>query len=251
MKQTYTIALSAALILGTAPLAWSQVVPDTNQVKWVGSASAGLTLTRGNSRTLLGTATIVDTAKWKQNELSLGADGAYGESTIDNVNKETTDQLHGYAQYNRLFTERFYGYARVDGLHDGIADIQYRLALSPGVGYYFIKNKKTDLSAEVGPGYIVEKLGHTDHDYATLRIAEKFHYAFSDRARLWQTVEFLPEVDKFDNYIINFEIGVEADLSKSQKLTLRSYFDDTYNNQPAAGRLKNDLKLVTALAYKF
>src|SRR5579872_3124961 len=74
-----------------------------------------------------------------------------------------------------------------------------------------------DLSREAGPGYIIEKLGHTTHEYVTLRIAEKFHYAISDRARLWETVEYLPQVDKWDNYIINFEIGVEADLSKSQK----------------------------------
>jgi hypothetical protein len=32
---------------------------------------------------------------------------------------------------------------------------------------------------------------------------------------------------------------------------LRSALQDSYNNIPAAGRLKNDLKLITSLAYKF
>jgi hypothetical protein len=32
---------------------------------------------------------------------------------------------------------------------------------------------------------------------------------------------------------------------------LRVYLDDTYNNVPAPGRKKNDLKLVAAVAYKF
>ena len=38
-----------------------------------------------------------------------------------------------------MFTDRFYGYARVDALHDGIADVEYRVTLSPGVSYYFAK----------------------------------------------------------------------------------------------------------------
>jgi hypothetical protein len=56
-------------------------------------------------------------------------------------------------------------------------------------------------------------------------------------------------VDKFSNYIINGEIGVEAPLTK--KLSEQAYIQDTYHSDPVAGRLKNDLKLVAALAYKF
>ena len=75
--------------------------------------------------------------------------------------------------------------------------------------------------------------------------------ALSDRSRLWETAEILPQVDDFKNYIVNFEIGVEADLNSAKSMSLRVYLDDTYNNVPAAGRKKNDLKLVAAVAYKF
>jgi putative salt-induced outer membrane protein YdiY len=136
-------------------------------------------------------------------------------------------------------------------LHDAVADIRYRVTLSPGAGYYFIKNKTTDLSAEIGPGYVFEELGTNDLNFATLRVAEKFHHALTDRARIWESVEWLPQVDNFKNYIVNAEIGIEADITKDKRFSLRSYLQDTYNNVPAAGRLKNDLKLVTALAYKF
>jgi putative salt-induced outer membrane protein YdiY len=123
--------------------------------------------------------------------------------------------------------------------------------VSPGAGYYFIKNKTTDLSGEVGPGFISQKLGDTTHDYFTLRLAEKLHHQISDRARVWETVEFLPEVDHFKNYIVNFEVGIEADITADKKFTLRTFLQDTYNNIPATGRKKNDAKLVAALAYKF
>jgi putative salt-induced outer membrane protein YdiY len=224
---------------------------DTDTNKWVSSAAAGFTLTRGNSETLLATLGIQSAKKWNQNEVSLGLDGAYGKTTDQDTGAESTtaQTLRGFGQYNRLFTDRFYGYGRLELLHDGVADVDYRMTVSPGVGYYFIKNKTADLSGEVGPGYIYEKAGGVHNDYFVLRVAEKFNYKFSDHARLWQSVEILPQVDDFENYIVNAELGVEADLNKT--LSLRTFLQDTYDNVPVPGREKNDLKWVTAIAYKF
>ena len=168
-----------------------------------------------------------------------------------NNSVENAETLHGVGQYDINFTKRFYGYARLDLLHDGIADIRYRATASPGVGYYFIKEKEVDLSGEVGPGYIYEHLGDTYKSYAILRVGEKFHYALSDRARVWQTAEWLPQVGYMKNYIINAEVGIEADLDKQKKWALRFTLDDTWNNVPAPERLKNDLKLIASIAYKF
>jgi putative salt-induced outer membrane protein YdiY len=218
---------------------------EPKKSKWEASAAVGATLTRGNSKTLLVTGNIQGLRKWDKNELSLGADGAYGEN--DDV--KNTESLHGFVQYNRLFTERFYGYGRVDGLHDGIADIAYRVTLSPGVGYYFIKNDTTYLSGEVGPGAVIEKKGGVEQKYWTLRVAQKFEHKFGKRARVWESLEYLPQVDDFTNYIRNGEIGVDASLT--EKLSLTTYLQDTYNNVPAAGRKKNDLRWVTGVRYKF
>ncbi|MEO6182808.1 MAG: DUF481 domain-containing protein [Verrucomicrobiota bacterium] len=183
--------------------------------------------------------------KWGQNELSFGADATYGE----NNSVKNAESLHGFGQYNRLFTERAYGYLRLDGLHDAIADVEYRFTLSPGVGYYFIKEENTKLSGEVGPAFIYEKQGDDTKGYFTLRLAERFDHKLNNRAKIWQSLEILPQVDDFDNYIVNAEVGVETSLTA--RLSLRTFVQNTYDNQPARGREKNDLKLVTALAYKF
>ncbi|MEO5803830.1 MAG: DUF481 domain-containing protein [Verrucomicrobiota bacterium] len=212
---------------------------------WDTSAALGFTLTRGNSDTLLFTGNIISGKKWDQNELAFGADATYGE----NNSVKNAESLHGFGQYNRLFSERAYGYLRLDGLHDDIADIEYRFTLSPGVGYYFIKEETTRLSGEVGPAFIYEKQGDDTRGYFTLRLAERFDQKLNDRTKIWQSVEILPQVDDIENYIVNAEIGIETGLTP--KLSLRTYLQDTYDNEPAPGREKNDLKLVTALAYKF
>ena len=150
---------------------------------------------------------------------------------------------------NRLFSERFFGYFRLEGLRDTVADIDYRISTSPGLGYYFVKNATTSLRAEIGPGYIYEqdKSGH--QSYMTLRLAERFDHKISERSKIWQSIEFLPQVDKFSNYIINGEIGLDTAINAH--FSQRTYLQDTYHSEPAAGRLKNDAKLVAAIAYKF
>src|SRR5712671_1307309 len=174
---------------------------------WHSSISAGLTLTRGNSDTLLFTAGALSERKGKINELSFGADGAYGKN--DGV--ENVYSLHGFGQANHLFSEKFYGYLRVNALHDAIADLQYRITIGPGAGYYLLKETNTTLAVEAGSAVVFERLGTNDNTYATLRLAERFeHKLFEQKARIWQTVEILPQVDDFNNYIVNAELGIEA-----------------------------------------
>lgn len=214
---------------------------------WQKSAALGFTLTRGNSSTMLLTGNIAATRKQDKNELLLGADGTYGK----NSGTKNAESVHAFGQYNRLFghEDRWYGYGRVDGLHDAIANISYRIGLGLGLGYYVIKDKDTSLAFEVGPGIVHEHLGRRYQTYGTLRIAERFEHKFNAKTRMWQSAEILPQVDRWGNYLLNAEIGLETDLSKS--LSLRTYVQDTYRNEPAAGRLKNDIKFVTAVAYKF
>jgi putative salt-induced outer membrane protein YdiY len=220
-------------------------LPAPVKSPWDTSLAAGLTLTRGNSDTLLFTAGILSERKGPVNELTLGADGAYGKN--DGV--ENVYTLHGFSQINHLFSDRFYGYLRVNALHDAIADLQYRITLGPGAGYYFVKETNTTFAVEAGSAIVFERLGTNDNTYATLRLAERFEHKFNDRVRVWESVEILPQVDDFNNYLVNAELGIESALSK--KLSLQTYVVDNYNNEPAGGRQKNDVKIVSGLKYKF
>jgi hypothetical protein len=157
--------------------------------------------------------------------------------------------VKGFGQYNHLFTERFYGGLRLEGLHDNIADINYRFTVSPMAGYYFIKETNTFLSGEVGPSLVYQQVGGETKTYAGLRIAERFEHKFGGGAKVWENVEWIPQVDNFDNWILNAEVGVSAPVYKA--LDVRLVAQDNYNNQPAAGHLKNDLKLLAGIGYRF
>ncbi len=218
----------------------------TNKYPWESSIAAGLTLTKGNSDTLLLTTKLQTQRKMPVNEYDFDVDGTYGKTS----GVKSTETLHGDAQWNHLFTERFFGYARAEGLHDAIADVRYRFTVGPGVGYYWIKDKETTLATEGGVSEVFQQLGANSTAYTTLRLAERFERKFAAHgARIWQSVELLPRVDRFQDYLVNAEVGVEAALAKN--LSLQTYLDDNYNSEPATGRKKNDVKLVSAVAYKF
>jgi putative salt-induced outer membrane protein YdiY len=228
-----------------APAA-TNVVVLTNKPAWESSLGFGFTLTHGNSDTLLATGNIQTHKKTLEDEISLGADGAYGENnSVQNVNS-----AHGFSQYNHLFSERFFGYLRADALHDEIADLQYRITLSPGVGYYFLRQTNTTLAGEFGPAMVFERLGHRDDNYVTLRVAERFEHKFTENnARVWESAEILPQVNDFNNFVVNAELGIEAAVSK--KISLQAYVQDNFINEPAPGRQQNDLQIVSGLKYKF
>lgn len=236
------LAVLAVSALTAAAQSAPTAVKDTG---WVTTASFGLTLAKGNTDNMLTTGNLLSSRKWELNEMDLGADGTYGET--DGV--RSAGNIHGFSQYNRLFTERLFGLLRVDALHDAISDVDYRVTVSPGVGYYFVKTTNTFLRGEVGPGFVFERVGGVSDSYTTLRLAERFEHKVNAHVKLWQSLEFLPSVEDFGDFVVNAEIGIDTSLTK--KLSLRTFVQDTYDSVPAPGREKNDVKLVVAVAYKF
>jgi hypothetical protein len=247
--------LAASLLAPRAAFAADAAATTNAPPKWESVASLDLTLTRGNSHTFLGTITLNTQRKWDQNELLFGGAGGYGtttakDSTGTEVKTETQNYVKGYGQFNHLFTERFYGGLRVEGLYDEVADIHYRFTVSPMAGYYFIKETNTFLSGEVGPSLVTQQLDDlASQTYCGLRLAERFEHKFDTGAKIWESVEWIPQVDKFSNWILNAEIGVSAPVYKS--LDVRLVAQDWYNNQPAPGKLKNDFKLLAGVGLKF
>jgi putative salt-induced outer membrane protein YdiY len=244
------IVLAAALMCVGSGLAFAQSAdPKTN--KWDTTAAAALTLTRGNSETLLATLSLDTKRKWERDEALLGISGGYGESKVNDVNTKNTEFVQGYAQYNHLFTDRFYGALRLDGQYDGIAGIDYRFKVSPMVGYYFIKNDRMTLAGEAGPSLIYEHLeGQDAHGYWAARLAERWDYKLTATTKVWESLEYLPKVDDWaKNYLLNFEAGIDTAINKAW--SLRVVFQDQYASEPASGRKDNDMRLLAGTAYKF
>jgi hypothetical protein len=222
---------------------------------WEGVFSADATLARGNSRSFMGTVAVNAKGKYEPNEFLLSGAAGYGDSTTkdpvtgQDVTNKSQDYLKGSAQWNYLFTDRFYAGLKLDAFHDDLADINYRFTVSPLAGYYLIKKPETDFAVEAGPSYVYEQVGGKTDSYFAVRLAERFEYRFKTGAKIWESVEWIAQVDRFGNWIANAELGISAPISKA--LDVRLVAQDNYDNEPAPGRVKNDFKLLAGIGYKF
>ena len=244
------VAAAATLAIGCGVANAQTPAPEkpAEKPKWEGAVNAGLTLTSGNSDTLLATMGANAKKKWDKNELMFGANGGYGESE----DVKNADFVSAYGQFNHLFTEKFYGGVRVDGNYDGLADLTYRFNITPLAGYYFIKNDKTLLSAEVGPSLVIERyFGEADNDsYLGVRFGQKFEHKLTDTTKIWEYADYTPQIDRWaEKYLVNVEVGISTAINKTWSLRVVGQF--IYDSEPAPGRQKDDLRLIAGTEYRF
>ncbi len=242
-------ALMAGGVMAQAvkPAAVGPVAP------WNTSVSAGLNLSRGNSRNLLMNGSVVSEFKKDANEASLGVEGNYGETdvTLEDGSQETqsnVENARAYADYRRLLNARTYGYLNGDLRNDNISEIDYRFMVGPGVGQYLIKSDAMSLGVEAGPSYITEKVAGIEDDKIALRVGEKFSWKVSATAKVWESVEILPAFEDFDDYLFNAELGAEAAMNS--RLSLKLVLQDKYDSTPGAGLKGNDVTLIGGLSVK-
>jgi len=245
--------MSKNFLLAAAAVASSFTLAQAEEpTGWQSSAGVNVSVNKGNSDTLLAGLNILTLRKWDKNEFTAGADAVYGDNRdLLSGQRVTTAQNYGaFLQYNRLVTTRWYVLGRGDARQDKVADINYRVTLSPGAGYYFIQREKTKLSAEAGPGVVFEQFEHGPSSaYFTMRLGEKFSHSFNDKVRVIQQADITPKVDEWSDYVFNLQATLEADLTA--KLSMRLTVQDTYRSQPAPGRRENDLRILAGIAYKF
>jgi len=251
--RTRLLSLCALAALGTA---WAgpapvesdllkTLKPGTSEKKpWELTLAAGTALNSGNSDTRLSSASAIYEYKGKVHELLFSADTAYGTDK----GSANVDNSNGKADYHFRFSKYTYALADATGARDGIADLQYRFIVSPGLGFYAVKNEDMSLGFEAGPGFLTERKGGEDDNAWTGRVAERGEWQALATSKIWESVEYVPHLDDFEQYLITAEAGVQSAVTTL--LNVRLVVKDTYDNLPAPGRKSNDVSIMGALAIK-
>lgn len=207
--------------------------------------AAGISLTDGNTDSTQVNGSWLTELKPAPHEWRFGAEGNYSETE----DTKSSDNAKGFIGYRYLFTDRWFAAVNLSAMYDQIADIDYRYMASPGIGYYLVKTGATSLTLEAGPAFIWEEVGGEQDDIVALRGAERFEHTFGTGAKIWQAVEYMPDTEDFDSYLLNAEAGAEAMLT--QQLSLRLVVKDQYDSTPAPGREENDVSVVGSIGVKF
>ena len=140
-------------------------------------------------------------------------------------------------------------YVKSEISHDDIADIEYRVLVGPGFGYYLLKSDAQNLNIEAGASYLHEKKSGIDDDKVMVRLAQRYELKIGKAAKLWESMEYMPSVEDYEDYLFNGEAGIESAITEqwSLKVTLQ----DKYTSRPAADKKQNDLTVKAAISYKW
>lgn len=217
-----------------------------DQQEWTSSFDLGASYTSGNSENLFVTASLtVDKEFGDMNEFFANLTYAYGKDE----DTTTTEEILMTASWKKLFDQKNYRGLRLDGRHDSLADINYRVGLSGLIGHYFVRDEDKQFSMETGLGYTWEEQGGEDKSFVNLYFGERFEIWLTDYTRVFQSFSFFCPVDDFSDYRLIGELGLETYLS--QNLSFKVFLQDKFENTPALMREQNDFKVISGISYKF
>lgn len=209
--------------------------------------NAGVTWTDGNSDTLRANAGIeYEGRRESLGAIRAGVSGNYGYSRVDGERDRDVENASAFFNARKTLTERTFAALNSSFLYDGQANLDYRFVVGPNVGTFLVQQDTTELSIEVGPSYLWEKVDGETDDFLVVRFAQRFDHRLSETARIWQEAEYLPKSDDFDDYLLNVEVGVSASLTA--RTSLRLVAQSRYDSTPAAGKERHDMKVITGIS---
>lgn len=217
---------------------------------WKGKAGFGLDISRGNSDVTSIALDLEAGCTYGANIYSLAA--AYGYAETDGELSRQNSKVS--LKYDRALSERVYLYARAENEYDKIALVDYRVTVGPGAGVFFVKNDTVSLKTDAGLSYIDQKLRDETLENSldgvlALRVTERCDLKLSETAAAWQAVEYLPDTDAFDSYLMNTELGLETRITGSTSLKIVAA--RRHNSMPPEGVDKDDNSIKAALAFAF
>ena len=223
---------------------------EAGEVIWKREVAAGYNKATGNTRdSQLSISFFISRNKKHVDEITLKGDAYYSSSD----RKMNAQKWYGMTRYAFSFgsTKRWYNFYRLESDHDRFADIDYRLIPSAGVGYWFYDLPGVKLLAELAAGF-----EHTDYrsktedrDEAILIPRAFFEKKLFTNSKISQDLYLYPAVEDFSQYRLRSETILAVALN--EKLSLRLSLIDDYNSAPPGDTKKNDLRLISSLAYSF
>lgn len=252
-----TRALIASAVLLSAPL-----LAQAQDGTWSGSGELGFALTRGNTKSENLNAKLQfkkEDDAWKHN-FFLNSIRTKGE--VSNEYELTANRYEAGASSGYKLDERSYivGAARYE--NDDFSPYEYQWIVSLGYGYTAIKNERTELAFEVGPGY--RRLNKRGYDVvvgdppvtsyvpsevdgqAVGRGLIAFRHKLTDTTSFENTL--LLEAGS-DNKFLQNDAGLA--VSMTDKLALKVGYQYRHNSDVSPGTDKTDQLVTTNLVYKF
>lgn len=189
--------------------------------------------TNGNTETT--TLKAKNTLKWQATE-QLGvlwlASALYGES--DDV--RNAEQYATELRTNYLLTEKFYTSLLGGWMQDKFAGIDDKYYVGLACGYFVFDGPKHFLNFEAGARYVDEEyIDDTYEEFAQGNILGRYEYAFTEKNKFTQTVNYAIDFEEGKSYEVESETAVVCALTDI--ISLKAAYEVKYVNRPVPSTL--------------
>ncbi len=221
--------------------------------KWTGSISAGLTSTHGNTKTETVSASVNMTKRTEKDRTLISADYAKGEQEDRTTGADETieDWWRAKGKYDYFFSKKFYGY--LDGRYerDAVAQLDRRMIIGIGGGYQWIESENTNFSTELGLASLYEKFDNQtkSNSELSIQLGYNFDKKLTKNTKFTHDLTYYPSIDKFSDYFLTSTAGIRTDFGSSFFANFKTIFN--YDETPAIGAHKTDVKYFVGLGYSF
>jgi putative salt-induced outer membrane protein YdiY len=226
----------------------SVVVYGEEKKKWSEQAELSYVETGGN--TDVKTLSAKNILKYKFDENLEGVwkgKAIYGESDGERDAEKYSTEL----RLNYLFTERFYSAFFAGWLKDNFAGIDSEYTVGPAVGYKLFDGPRHFLLSEAGVNYVKKEYteGQREENLGG-RVFSSYEYAFTEKNRFSQSVEYIHNFEDSSDYYLNSETALISSLNSF--LSLKASYLVEYRHKPVPSTLDDtDTTLAVALVVNF
>jgi len=217
---------------------------------WSGTVDAGLSLTRGNSKTTLFAAGMNAARTTPRDKISVYLSSLLAKNSTTGTSVTTANAIRGGLRYDVNLSNRLFAFAFTDLEFDEFQKLDLRLVLGGGLGYHAIKTERAAFDLFAGGSFNKENFSTgLRRKSGEVLFGEDFTYKFTSRASLKEKLVFYPNLSETGEYRITFDTSVVTQLSRAigWQITL----SDRYLSNPVLGAKKNDLLLTTGIRLNF
>lgn len=265
-----TLTFALTLCLPLSAMAQVGAADTAKNGGWSGSGEFGFALARGNSHTENINAKLTlskESERWK-NKFYLTGLRSKGDVTVIDVDtgesttqfSTTANRYEGGASMGYKFDPRSYVVTAGRYSHDDFGANRWQAIVSVGYGYIALKNAKTELSFEIGPGYKSYQPawtretvnGHSvtikppvEHEVVARGLIN-WSWKLTTNTKLEDTL--LVEAGSKNRYYQN-DLGLS--VSMTNKLALKLGYEVRFNSDSKPGTVSTDQLYTTNLVYNF
>lgn len=229
---------------------YEAAIEKQNRASYVGSLDAGLSLTRGNSDTIIASIGTQSARTTQKDKLSLFAAGLFARNNTTGISVTTAEAIRGGVRYDRNISDRLFGFALTDLERDRFQQLDLRLVLGGGLGFHARRTERTRLDLFAGGSFNQEFFSTgLRRKSAEALIGNELTYKLSDFVTIGERAVFYPNISDFGEYRLTFDSSAAVRLSR--RLSLQVTLSDRFLSNPPPGLKKNDLLLTTGIRATF